>query len=135
MGAAILQGLVLFRRFPRAWQWILVSVIGWLAGVALTLVVIPPGLGFLSGAVLGIAAGTAQWLMLRSQVHWAGWWILVSALAWGTGRAAGLSVLPRVVLAGAMAGITTGIVLELLLLHPKRVDLQERQSDGEGPGS
>ena len=51
VGVAILQALVLFRRFPRAWQWILLSVIGWLAGVAFSLVVIPPGLGFLSGAL------------------------------------------------------------------------------------
>lgn len=40
-------------------------------------------------AVVGVAVGMAQWLILRRQVHWAGWWVLASMLAWSGGIIAG----------------------------------------------
>jgi hypothetical protein len=123
VGTGVLQSLVLYRRIPRAWCWILATAVGWLAGLAIAIVVVPPGFGLLSGAVIGATTGTAQWRLLRPQVHWAGWWIVVSALAWATGLslapASGLVVLPRIVLSGVMSTILTGITLELLLRNPK----------------
>lgn len=125
VGVAILQWLVLYQRIRMAWQWVLVSVAGWLAGLAILFVVVPPGFGLLSGAVLGVATGTAQWLLLRRQVHWSGWWIAVSAIAWAIGLAAGLTVMPRVLLSGVMAGTMTGTVLDLLMHYPKAAEVRE----------
>ncbi len=83
-------------------------------------------MGPLTGAVLGAAVGTAQWLLLRNQVLWAGWWIPVSAVAWATGvglaPGPGSVVLPRLVLSGVVPGAMTGLTLGLLFLTPKVVD-------------
>jgi hypothetical protein len=68
-----------------------------------------------SGVVIGTMTGLAQWVILRKEVHWAGWWIVISALAWTTG----LALIPGVLTSGVMPGAITGIALELLLRHPK----------------
>ncbi len=134
VGAGIMQCLVLYRRIPRAWRWILVTAIGWLAGLAIIIPLVPAGMGFLSGIVIGAVTGTAQWILVRREVHWAGWWIAVSALAWATGLslapASGSAVLPRIVLAGVMPSVMTGITLELLLQFPKPAEGGEKNSDG-----
>jgi hypothetical protein len=67
--------------------------------------------------LIGVTTGAAQWLILRGEIRWSGWWIAVSAVAW----AVGISVLPGVMLSGTMAGLITGIGLELLLLNPLRL--------------
>jgi hypothetical protein len=130
VGASIVQCLVLVRRIPRAWRWILATTIGWLAGLA---IVIPlAGMGLFSGMVIGATAGTAQWLLIRKEVHWAGWWIVISALAWATGLSLAPSaesvVLPRIVLSGVMPSVMTGVTLELLWRYPKPAE--EKASDG-----
>jgi len=119
VGAGIVQCFVLYRRIPKAWRWILATAVGWLAGVMLVIPLVPPGIGLLSGAIIGTTTGTAQWWLLRRQVQWAGWWIVTSMLAWAIGLAIGLDPLPRVVLSGVMAGTMTGLVLNLLLGTPK----------------
>lgn len=133
VGAAIMQWLVLYRRIPRAWQWVLNTAVGWLAGVAVMIAAIPPGLSILSGAVLGTATGTAQWLILRRQVYWAGWWIPVSALAWALSVSLApspeLISLRRIVLSGIMPALITGTVLALLLQVPK--PSEEEEAEGE----
>jgi hypothetical protein len=126
VGTGVMQGFVLYRRIPRAWYWFLATALGWLAGVAIAFLVVPPGMGLLSGAIIGAATGTAQWWLLRRQIYWAGWWIVVSMLAWATGLAIGLTLLPRVVLSGVMAGMMTGLVLNLLLRTPKPTEEGER---------
>lgn len=132
-GAGVMQWLVLYRRIPRAWRWVLATAVGWLAGVAIMIAVVPPGLGTVSGAVLGTATGTAQWLLLRRQVNWAGWWIPVSAMAWALGMSLApsseLVALPRIVLSGVMPALMTGIVLALLIQVPK--PSEEKESEGE----
>jgi hypothetical protein len=127
VGAGAMQWVVLNRRMPRAWRWILATAVGWMAGVAIVLPLVPPGMGLLSGAIIGTATGTAQWWLLRRQVHWAGWWIAVSMLAWATAMAIGLTVLPRIVLSGVMAGTMTGPVLDLLLGTPKPAKEGEKE--------
>ncbi len=119
VGAGVMQWPVLYRRVPRAWHWILATAAGWLAGLAIIIPVIPPGMGALSGAVLGATTGTAQWLLLRRHVRWAGWWIVVSILAWATALAIGIALLPRVVLSGVVVGTMTGLALDLLLRTPR----------------
>ena len=118
VGAAVMQCFVLFRRIPRAWRWILASAIGWLAGLVVVIPVVPPGMGFLSGAVMGVTTGTAQWVLLRRQVHWAGWWIVISSLAWSAALSlapdSGSNALPPLVLSGVTVGVVTGIALSLL---------------------
>ena len=130
VGASIVQCLVLVRRIPRAWRWILATTIGWLAGLA---IVIPlAGMGLFSGMVIGATTGIAQWLLIRKEVHWAGWWIVISALAWSTGLSLAPSaesvVLPRIVLSGVMPSVMTGVTLELLWRYPKPAE--EESSDG-----
>lgn len=120
-GIGVFQWLVLNQRIRGAWRWILASTIGWMAGWAITLVLVPTGFGFLSGLVLGAATGTAQWLILRHELHWTGWWIPVSALAWTTG----LTLFSGVFIAGVMAGTMSGIALGLLLCYPKLVEADE----------
>lgn len=111
---AFLQWLVLKQRIPKAWRWIIVSVIGWSLGWGISLIAYSLGLDLFSGMVIGFTTGTAQWLILRGEIHWSGWWIAVSAVAW----AVGISVLPGIMLPGTIAGLITGIGLELLLRNP-----------------
>jgi hypothetical protein len=58
--------------------------------------------------------GLLQWLFLRQQLYRAGWWVLVSTLAWTVA----LSGFMGQFLIGAIAGAVTGIALELLLRYP-----------------
>jgi len=133
VGAGTLQSFVLYRRMPGTWRWILTSAIGWMAGLGIVIVLIPSGMGLLSGLVLGTAAGTAQWILLRSQVKWAGWWILIGALAWAIGLSlappVGQAALPPIVLSGVMASIPTGIALELLLRNPRKTGTEPKEPE------
>ena len=79
------------------------------------------------GAVVGVAIGTAQWLVLRGWVPLAGWWITVNALGGMLGgMLAVLLTIPPVPLlcsAGPVAfGAVTGAALLRLLrdVEPKR---------------
>jgi len=132
IGAGVAQCAVLYGQVPRAWRWILATALGWGAGLTIMIVAVPPGIAVLSGAVLGAATGTAQWLVLRPQIHWAGWWIPVSALAWALGMSlapsSDLVALPRIVLSGVLSAVMTGIVLELLLRFPKPLEEQKTEN-------
>jgi hypothetical protein len=97
----------------RFWfQWILATTLGWLVGL------------FLLGEVgIGASIGVAQWLVLRREVTNAGWWILVSAVAWLVGWeliAAGLFLAPGTdlissLIVGALMGLVLGVGQWLLL--------------------
>ena len=119
--AGAVQCAVLVRRIPKAWRWMLVTASGWLAGTAMVL--IAAGSGAFAGLAIGAFTGTAQWVLLRREVQWAGWWIAISAVAWSVGLSLAPSpeavLLPRVVLSGVMPSLITGITLELLLRHPR----------------
>lgn len=117
----IFQWLVLKQYISKAWRWITVSAIGWSMGWMISLVAISLGLDFLAGMVIGVATGAAQWLVLRRELHWTGWWVAVSAVGWS----AGLSLLPGIMLSGIIAGVITGIALELLIRYPKPMKYQE----------
>jgi hypothetical protein len=107
----ILQWFLLQRRFKKAWQWILATAAGWTVGSAIVYAAIPQGMDFLSGLLIGLSIGLAQWLILRREVQWAGWWIAVNIIAWTTGMA----FLPGLFSTGALVGLITATTLALLL--------------------
>jgi len=69
------------------------------------------------GMAVGLKTRIAQWIILRNELHWAGWWIIFSVIGWTTG----LTMLPGVFLTGTMAGTLTGLPLMLLLRPPGRI--------------
>ena len=86
VGVGVLQWPVLYRRFPQAWRWPLVTAIAWIAGYVLIFVAVPDDLHLLfSGLLLGLIVGLGQWLILRREVRWAGWWLVITPIAWITG--------------------------------------------------
>jgi hypothetical protein len=111
----ILQWFVLQARIHKAWQWIVATIVGWTAGSTLVLFLAVDSMEFLAGVLLGCTVGTAQWLILRKEVHWNGWWIIINVVAWTTGMA----LLPGLLSTGAMIGAITGLALGLLLQYPK----------------
>ena len=117
LAIGILQWFLLQRRFKQAWQWILATTVGYTLGSAISNFAIPQGMDFLAGLLIGLTTGSAQWLILRREVHWAGWWIAINVIAWTTG----LAFLPGLISTGAMVGLITATALALLLNVPKRV--------------
>jgi len=115
----ILQWFVLQHRIRKAWQWILATSAGWALGSLVILFMVPQGMDFLAGVVAGLATGTAQWLVLRREIQWSGWWVIMNVVAWTTGMA----LLPGILLTGTMVGAITGIALALLLRFPKPVEI------------
>ncbi|HSJ55646.1 MAG TPA: hypothetical protein VLC95_00595 [Anaerolineae bacterium] len=115
VGVGILQWPVAYQRIPRAWRWPVVSALGWGAGWLIAWLTLPTDADLLAGPILGATVGIAQWLLLRREVRWAGWWVPVSLVAWTTG----ISVLPGILVTGAMAGSITGFALDLLLNYPR----------------
>lgn len=81
-------------------QWVLATTLGWLVGWALT-----------GAPTVGAVIGITQWLVLRPQVHQAGWWILASTTGWAMGTAVVTLVFPPEVevMAGAVLGALTGL--------------------------
>jgi hypothetical protein len=115
LAIGILQWLVLTQRLSKVYWWAVFTAIGWTVGAVINFFVFPAGYEFLSGVILGITTGLTQWLFLRKQVFWAGWWIIVMIISWTTG----LALLPGVMLTGVMVGLISGFALELLLRYPK----------------
>jgi hypothetical protein len=116
VGAGIMQWPVLYHRIPRAWRWPVATARAWTGGSLFLLIAVPADLQILlAGLIAGPLVGLAQWLILRREVYWAGWWIVISAMAWITG----LTVLPGVLTTGALVGAMTGLALNLLLHYPK----------------
>jgi hypothetical protein len=92
------------------------TAVAWIGGSLFILIAVPADLQvLLAGLLLGPLVGLAQWSVLRHQVSWAGWWIVVSTMAWITG----LTLLPGTLSTGALAGALTGLALVLLFRYPK----------------
>ena len=121
IATGVLQWLLLKQRIPRAWHWIAATAIGWTVGGLVGSFVLPSELGFLGAMFLGMATGTAQWLILRKVVYWAAWWPVVNGVAWATG----LTMFPAPLLVGVMPGAMTGIALELLLRYARRTNYEQ----------
>lgn len=104
-----LQWSVLFKRIHKAWRWIILSSLGWISGYILSVIFLP-NMNLLAGTIIGVMVGTMQWLILRKEVDWAGWWIIISALAWTTG----LTLMPGALTSGSLPGALTGLTLVIL---------------------
>jgi len=116
VGASVMQWPILYQRIPKAWRWAVVSAAAWIVGSILLLTAVPKDIQFLaSGLILGAIMGVAQWLILRHTVRWAGWWIVMSIVAWSTG----LTLIPGILSTGALVGALTGISLMLLSHNSK----------------
>jgi len=144
----IAQWLVLRRHIRSAGWWVVASTVGGIAGVALGMLLsdaLGPLIGvaldgaarprasdprlLLSravagagvGAVIGLALGGAQWLVLRQHVRSAGWWIGVSGFGWMIGLSIGaglldlVGILGSLLLIGILSGVLTGWQLPRLL--------------------
>ncbi len=122
LAIGILQWFLLQRYFKKAWQWILATTAGWTLGSTITFALIPVGMEFLAGLVIGSVIGIAQWLILRREVHWAGWWVIINIIAWTTG----LAFLPGLISTGALVGLITATALALLLNVPKQVPASDQ---------
>jgi hypothetical protein len=114
-GAAIsaLQWAVLHGRIKNAWRWVIFSTAGWMGGYILFVSLFSTHMGLLLGPLMGISVGIPQWFILRKEVNWAGWWIIMSAIGWTTG----ITVMPGLLTSGALPGALTGLTLVLLLRY------------------
>jgi hypothetical protein len=88
----------------------IVSSLGWITGYILFVVFLSAEFAILLGPVMGGMVGVAQWFLLRQAVDWAGWWIIISTLAWTTG----LTLAPGLLSSGALPGALTGLTLVIL---------------------
>jgi serine/threonine-protein kinase len=108
------QGILLYRRIPGAFWWIVASSVGWGGGWAIGgMVAVPSFYRVIIGAAGGVFAGIAQWQVLQRHLPGTGWWVLVSALGWAAGRAVDDFLFGLV--NGAIAGAISGVVLLWLL--------------------
>ena len=107
---AVLQWSVLYKRIHKAWRWGVFSALGWIIGYILFVIFLQPSMSVLLGPVMGGIVGIAQWFLLREEVEWAGWWIVISILAWTTG----LTLMPGLLTSGALPGALTGLTLVVL---------------------
>jgi hypothetical protein len=110
VGIAAFQWAVLFKRIQKAWRWMIFSSLGWIAGYIIFVISFPGEMGYLLGPILGGVLGVMQWFILRKELDWAGWWIVVSIIAWTTG----LTVMPGFLTSGALPGALTGLTLVIL---------------------
>jgi hypothetical protein len=129
VGVGLLQWPVLYRRLPRAWRWPLATAIAWTGGSVVLLVAVPDSLQLLlSGLILGCVVGLGQWWILRREFYWAGWWIVISPIAW----ISGLTILPGFLSTGSIAGAISGIALTLLLHTPRPASVPEQANQEKG---
>jgi len=91
--SGLLQFLLIRKFISKAGGWILATFLGWIipfvtvkllsvldpTGLYVNNLLVVPLLLILAGGALGLE----QWRVLKSQVRHAGWWILISGLAWG----------------------------------------------------
>ncbi len=129
----VLQWLVLRQRVSGAGWWVLASAaagygilagfIGYSESLSFGTLLRFTGVVALGGAVTGIL----QWLVLRSQVSRAGWWVLASTVGWALGMAVSRAfpwgaddsdALGALVVTGAVLGAVTGGALVWLLRQP-----------------
>jgi hypothetical protein len=110
------QWSILYKRIHKAWRWLIFSSLGWIIGYILFIVFFSKNMGSLIGVILGGMVGVFQWYILRTEVYWAGWWVIISMMAWTTG----LSLIPGLLTSGALPGALTGLVLVILFRFSTR---------------
>lgn len=116
--SGLLQWLVLRIVIRLSPLWILNSLLGWAVGfflgahVASVLGLTEFAFGIVIGAVLGLSLGIAQWLILRTKLSSAGWWIVFNIIAWSSSLAVYLPGANAMgLLYGGVSGAITGLAL------------------------
>ena len=98
--------------------WVLASFLGWAVGsfVSDTAGDAVGQVWFDSVGliVLGTSIGGMQWLVLRRQVSWGGWWLVANIAGWAVGA---LVNLPLGLALGWSAGLVAAGVLQWLVLR------------------
>jgi len=110
---AAFQWAVLYKRIHNAWRWAVLSSLIWIAITILLQIAAPTAMTAFIGPLLGLVLGIAQWYLLKQVVEWAGWWIIISLLAWTTG----LTIIPGLLTSGALPGALTGLTLVILFRY------------------
>lgn len=118
------------------WLWVISSTIGW----AITWVVMSENMGYgvlglgitqfstVRGSVVGLLVGLMQWFLLRNQFRQAYWWLIANIVGWTVGMASSRAGGPfGFVLAGAIAGAITGLLLIWLLRNPIEKNPQDQE--------
>ena len=113
VAVAGLQWVVLQQRIQKAWRWAILSSIGWIIGYILLAIFFPAVMMLLIGPVMGGILGLVQWFLLKREVEWAGWWVVISIMAWTTG----LTLMPGFLTSGALPGALTGLALVILFRY------------------
>lgn len=136
LAVGAMQWWALRRRLAGSGWWAPATAGGFflagLVGGALQDAGVPLG-GLVISFGMGAAAGILQWLILRRHVKRAGWWVLASTILVFAGLIAGLLVSAALVgempgvsvggaaiaaVAGAVFGMSSGLVLVWLLRYP-----------------
>jgi hypothetical protein len=129
LAIGMFQQRVLRRGLADARRWALATAIGLGTGIALAVIVglggtsgLAPQIaqGAVAGAVAGGIIGMLQWLVLRSRIPGARWWVASSIAGWAAGAAVGDGVAYfvqglDVVIAPIIAASVTGIALVAFL--------------------
>jgi hypothetical protein len=117
---AAFQWSVLYKRIQKSWRWLVFSALGWIGGTMFLLLTVPGQMTLLAGPFLGAVLGVVQWLILRRELEWAGWWMPISILAWTTG----LTFMPGLLTSGALPGALTGLTLVILFRYSSTKEVQ-----------
>jgi len=124
-------------------QWIWLSGLGWAICYPIAALVISAtdaGLdvvagSLLSGLLIGVSIGVAQWWVMRRMVRRAEWWVVTNTVGWllgpqlatlgvsaaaafGLDPATGIGALVASALIGLATGIFSGIALNWLMRYP-----------------
>lgn len=114
LALGILQWFILQYRILQPWRWILATMLGWTLEAMILFIAIPNSMGFITGLMIGLTTGSAQWLILHREVYWAGWWITINVVDWTIGMA----LLPGFLSTGAMAGAIKGLLWNCYCVSP-----------------
>jgi len=111
LAIGVLQWIPLEKRLAGAGRWIPATWAGW--GLAqFELVLVNPSQNtFVTGLLVGLLVGIAQWLLLRNHLPLAAWWVAINVVAWTTG----FWLMPGIFTSGMIPGLVTGLALDVLL--------------------
>ena len=142
----IAQWLVLRRWISPVGWWVALSIIGFGVGKALAEAALPatttlPGYA-LTGAIIGVVVGLAQWVVLRRSLASAGWWVPATSLAWVVGWSAiGIaehaSDWPTITVyvVGGIGAAASGLVTAMTLIWLLRIPRATGPSNGSQTSS
>ncbi len=102
--------------------WVLASFVGWTVGSVVSDTVGDAvdevwfdSVGLIT---LGTLIGGTQWLVLRYQVSWAGWWVVVNIAGWTVGALVNLPLnLPLGLFPGWFVGLVVAGIFQWLVLR------------------